>query len=649
MATVRRLLLSLSLFFTVCSLAAQDSAVFRWEVSARRTGEGAYELQFKTAGASGWELYAAGQDLLGVLTTELKLNDSSIRVGSWSAGSGVAPTKSAIFEGLTVGLQRGPATWTVPVTFGSPAPAFLKGTLLYTYGKGEELYPGTALPFSVALEGGVSKTSDATILRPAIDIRNPVAPCGDESTEDQSIWSIFFIGLGAGLLALLFPCIFPLIPLTVSFFTKRAPTRRRGVRNAFFYGFSIFAIYTALSLPFHLFQLRPEVLNNISTNVPLNLAFFLVFVIFAISFFGVFEITLPSGLANKVDSKSGAGDIWGIFFMALTLTIVSFSCTSGILGALIAGSLSGSNAAWQLTAGMAGFGLGLGLPFVLFALFPGWLQSMPRSGGWMTELKVVFGFIELAMAIKFLSNADLVKDWGILPREVFLGLWIVIGICTVAYLLGALRKGPRPKMGAVRGFFVLIFAATTLYMIPGLFNVRSAGLTLISGFPPPLTYSVYKPHAALADAVKPLHNDYEGALRRARAEGKPVLIDFTGKACVNCRKMEERVWTDERVSGYMKDSFVVVSLYVDDRSKLPANEQQQYKSRRGDLRDIITVGDKWATFQSENFFAVSQPQYAILSPDEKALTRPKTYTEDAADFRDWLDCGLNAYRSAGPR
>ncbi|RYZ21952.1 MAG: DUF255 domain-containing protein [Chitinophagaceae bacterium] len=641
MFPLRRILF---LLLSLCTafIALAQTAPIKWAVSARRTAPNAYELQFKTAGATGWELYAPGQDLSGVLTTELQFSDSSATAGSWNPGAGVERVRSGIFEGLTVGLQRGAATWTVPVTFSGTVPAQLKGSLLYTYGKGEEFYPGTALPFSVALEGGVAASN--RILIPTIDINKAVAPCGDESTADQSIWSIFFIGLGAGLLALLFPCIFPLIPLTVSFFTKRAPTRRKGLRNAFLYGFSIFIIYTALSLPFHLFQLRPEVLNNISTNVPLNLAFFVVFVVFAISFFGAFEITLPSGLANRVDSKSGASDIWGIFFMALTLTIVSFSCTSGILGALIAGSLSGSNAAWQLTAGMAGFGLGLGLPFVLFALFPGWLQSMPRSGGWMTELKVVFGFIELAMAIKFLSNADLVKHWGLLPREVFLAAWALIGVCTVGYLLGLFRKGGRPKLGPVRLVFVTIFAAITLYIIPGLFNVRNAGLTLISGFPPPLSYSVYKPHAAMASAVTPLHNDYEGALRRARAEGKPVLIDFTGWACVNCRRMEERVWTDPAVAAYMKDSFVVVSLYVDERRKLPATEQQEYTARRGDKRDIITVGDKWATFQSENFFAVSQPQYAIISTDERALTRPKTYTQDAGAFLEWLRCGLEASR-----
>ncbi|GAB4094498.1 protein-disulfide reductase DsbD family protein [Flaviaesturariibacter terrae] len=639
-----RFLLPVLLLLFSTAVLAQGSAPFTWKVTAKRVSERRYDLTFRTEGAAGWQLYQPEQaNVRDIAFGELQLPDSTIHASSVTAVTPAsAQFKSPLFDGAQVAVTSGPAEWHAVLTLSGPAPARLRGTLLYTYGRNDELYPGTEAPFTVALEGGVSAQN--RILIPSIDVNHPVSPCGDEMTGNKSSWSIFFIGFGAGLLALLFPCIFPLIPLTVSFFTKRAPSRRRGVRNAFLYGFSIFLIYTALSLPFHLFKLRPEVLNNISTNVPLNLVFFAVFVVFAISFFGVFEITLPSGLANRVDSKSGATDIWGIFFMALTLTIVSFSCTSGILGALIAGSLSGSNAAWQLTAGMAGFGLGLGLPFVVFALFPGWLQSMPRSGGWMTELKVVFGFIELAMAIKFLSNADLVKGWGLLPREIFLGAWAIIGILIVAYLLGFFHKPPRPRVRGVRAFFVILFAALTGYIIPGLFNIPKAGLPLISGFPPPLTYSLYKHHAALSHAVAPMHNDYDGALRLARAQGKPVLIDFTGWACVNCRRMEERVWTDATVAGLMKDSFVVVSLYVDERRNLPLAEQTTYTARRGDKREIVTVGDKWATFQSENFFAVSQPQYAIISPDEKALTRPKTYTQSPREFAEWLRCGLAAFK-----
>jgi len=640
-----RYLLSLLLFVLgPLSSGAEGPSPLTWTVASKRINEKTYELEFRTAGAAGWQLYAPGQTVAELSFADLSFRDSSVRSGAGLqvAEGALRRFPSSFFDGKEVAVQEGAVRWKVRVEL-NDVPAQLQGLLLYTYGNKEEFYPSTEFSFSVPLEGGLNRS--ARILVPTIDINKPASACGDASTQGESIWGIFGIGFGAGLLALLFPCIFPLIPLTVSFFTKRAPTRKRGIRNAFLYGFSIFLIYALLSAPFHLFQLRPEVLNNISTNVPLNLAFFVVFVVFAISFFGAFEITLPSGLANRVDSKAGAGDIWGIFFMALTLTIVSFSCTSGILGALIAGSLNGANAAWQLTAGMAGFGLGLGLPFVLFALFPGWLQSLPKSGGWMTELKVVFGFIELAMAIKFLSNADLVKGWGILPREVFLGSWILIGAAIVVYLLGWGRRAPKPKMGVVRLAFVLFFGALTAYLVPGLFNSRSAGLTLISGFPPPLTYSLYQPHVATLDAVKPLHNDYEGALKRARAEGKPVLIDFTGWACVNCRKMEERVWPDSEVAALMKDSFVVLSLYVDERRKLPVSEQVDYKARRGDIRSIVTVGDKWATFQSENFGAVSQPQYAIISADERALTRPKTYTESAGEFADWLRCGLAAAKN----
>lgn len=643
---LRSLLLFCSLLWA-SALLAQGPSPFAWKVTSRRIDSRHYELLFTTAGAPGQLLYAPAQAQVPDVTfAEWHTADSSVQLGPLSAAGSARVLNDALFDNKPLSVQEGPAQWKADVRFIGEVPAQLRGTLLYAYrpaAHADEFYPSTEFAFTVPLEGGVAAQN--RILISSIDSKHPVAACGDMSTEKESIWKVFWLGLGAGFLALLFPCIYPLIPLTVSFFTKRAPTRGRGVRNAFFYGFSIFIIYTALSLPFHLFNLRPEVLNNISTNVPLNLVFFIVFVVFAISFFGAFEITLPSGLANRVDSKSGGTNLWGIFFMALTLAIVSFSCTSGILGGLIAGSLNGSNGAWQLTAGMAGFGLGLGLPFVLFALFPGWLQSMPKSGGWMTELKVVFGFIELAMAIKFLSNADLVKHWGILPREVFLGAWAVLGLATVVYLLGLLRK-PRPKLGAVRLGFVAVFALITGYVIPGMFNVPNAGLTLISGFPPPLTYSIYKNHKALAHAVKPLHNDYEGALQRARAEGKPVLIDFTGFACVNCRRMEERVWTDARVAALMRDSFVVVSLYVDDRKRLPAALQTDYTARNGSKRSIETEGDKWASFQAENFFAVAQPQYAIVSPDEKALTYPKTYTENARDFATWLECGLLAARTA---
>jgi len=409
--------------------------------------------------------------------------------------------------------------------------------------------------------------------------------------------------------------------------------------------FFIFLIYVLLSLPFHLFLNKPspEILNNISTNIWLNLSFFVIFVVFAISFFGYFEIGLPSGFANRAHSKSHISHLGGIFFMALTLAIVSFSCTGPILGSLLAGTFS--EGAWPLTAGLAGFGLALALPFALFAMFPGWLQSLPKSGGWLTSVKVVLGFLELAMAIKFLSNADLVKQWGLIKREVFVGAWVIICFLIVLYLFGKLRfphGSPVKKISKTRWIFIAIFGAITIYLIPGVTNTKGANLHLISGFPPPLCYSIYKEPVNCKRGFEPLR-DYGEALRIAKKENKPILIDFTGWACVNCRRMEENVWTSPEVDSLMRNKFVVVSLYVDERTKLPLSKQLQYKTKSGDTKSIVTVGDKWATFQFENFNAVAQPQYAIISTSEKALTKTKAYTPDPDKFGAWLRCGLEAF------
>ncbi|HYC30374.1 MAG TPA: cytochrome c biogenesis protein CcdA, partial [Chitinophagaceae bacterium] len=421
------------------------------------------------------------------------------------------------------------------------------GTLNYTYARGDEFYSLNPFPFTVGLEGGVS--SAARIKIPSIDINNPAAPCGDDTTEGKGLGGIFILGFLGGLIALLTPCVFPLIPLTVSFFTKQSANRRRGIANAVTYGFFIFLIYILLSLPFHLLDTDPEILNNISTNVWLNLVFFVIFIIFAISFFGYFDITLPGSVASKVDSRSSVRNLGGIFFMALTLAIVSFSCTGPILGSLLAGAITKNGGAIQLTFGMGGFGLGLALPFALFAIFPNWLKSLPRSCGWLNTVKVVLGFLEVAMAIKFLSNADLVKQWGVVKRELFIGSWVIIGILTVLYLLGKLKfphDSPLKKIGGTRWAFIALFAAFTLYLVPGITNTKWANLSFISGFPPPLCYSVYQHPVNCEKGVEPLR-DYEEALKLAREQKKPVLIDFTGWACVNCRRMEENVWTDPKV------------------------------------------------------------------------------------------------------
>ncbi|HEU0063546.1 MAG TPA: cytochrome c biogenesis protein CcdA, partial [Flavisolibacter sp.] len=449
-----------AIFFFICfvfstiSGISQDT-VYYWQVRTKRIAANEYQLVFSTNGNSSWQLYAPNQKLGDVLTTELQLNDSSVKTtGNFSDSSTSKVINNSVFN-QRVKISENKTTWKTTIKIDGQIPSVLQGTMLYSYGKGDEYYPSTSFAFSVPLEGGVKVVTRIKIA--SINIEQPVSMCGDGNvTAGKSLFAIFILGFLGGLIALITPCVFPLIPLTVSFFTKKSGSRKLGARNAFLYGFSIFLIYTLLSVPFHLLNtLNPEVLNNISTNIWLNLTFFIVFILFALSFFGLYEIGLPSGLASKIDSKAGISDLWGIFFMALTLAIVSFSCTGPILGSLLAGAITGNNGATQLTFGMAGFGVGLGLPFALFALFPNWLGSLPKSGGWLSSVKIVLGFLELALAVKFLSNADLVEQWGILKREVFIGIWIIISALISLYVIGVIKfshDGP-VKFTGFRIFF----------------------------------------------------------------------------------------------------------------------------------------------------------------------------------------------------
>lgn len=640
-------------FIFLCSLLAglavfaQDTIVappYNFKASSKKVGEKKYELNFTAVANAAWEVYAPNQVLAEVPTVAITFGDSSIRVTGNinTAETGLKEIQSPIFE-TKVQLHTAAIDWKATVEFDNTIPEKLQGTLSYTYGKNDEFYQ-ESFPFTVTMEGGVSTSRDIKVA--SIDINNPASSCGDEGTKNKSILSIFLLGILGGLVALLTPCVFPMIPVTVTFFTKKSQDKKKGRLNAILYGLFIFFIYIAITIPFHAADnISPEIFNNISTNVWLNLLFFIIFVTFALSFFGLFEIGLPAGLANKMDSKSGLGNLGGIFFMAATLAIVSFSCTGPILGTLLVGVAD--QGAWPLTAGAAGFGIALGLPFALFAMFPHWLQSLPKSGGWMTDVKVVLGFLELALAIKFLSNADLVEQWGILKREIFIGLWIIIGILLVLYLLGKLKLGhssPVKKFSFIRIAFIVLFASFTIYLLPGVTNTKYADLKLISGFPPPLSYSIYASKEDGKKVFAPIHNNYTEALVIAKKENKPVLIDFTGWACVNCRRMEEKTWPDPLVDSLMRTQFVVVSLYVDERKKLPLTEQTVVKLANGTEKSIVTVGDKWATFQTENFGATSQPQYAIITADEKALTKTKFYTPDATEFARWLQCGLEAYQ-----
>jgi thiol:disulfide interchange protein DsbD len=498
------------------------------------------------------------------------------------------------------------------------------------------------LPITMPLANG-QKGSQFNILLPESARNAPENACGETTTStnaDSGAWGVFFLGFLGGLIALVTPCVFPMIPVTVSFFTKRSKTRKQGIQNGLIYGLSIFLIYVLASVPFHIVgNVQPEIFNSISTNAWLNIAFFAIFIFFSISFFGYFEISLPSGIANKADAKSGLGSLGGIFFMAITLAIVSFSCTGPILGTLLVGSLQGG--AWALTQGMAGFGLALALPFTLFAIFPQWLQSLPKSGGWLDTVKKVLAFVELALAFKFLSNADLVQHWGLLKREVFIGIWILISLGLTAYLFGFLLlphdvKGQKIALGRkLLGGLSFIFA---LYLGAGLMPQNANNLKLLSGFPPPTHYSLFANDSSSHGLKANVVNDYTKALAMAKAQQKPILIDFTGWACVNCRKMEEQVWTDPVVQKFIQENFILLSLYVDDRANLPVAERFVYTTQGGQQKQINTVADLWATFETENFNQSSQPLYVVLSPDQVLQSNPIGYTPDIQQYLEWLQC-----------
>ena len=469
-----------------------------------------------------------------------------------------------------------------------------------------------------------------------------------DATSGGSLFNIFLLGFVGGLLALLTPCVFPMIPLTVSFFTKQSQSKSKGIFNAVLYGVFIVIIYMLLSVPFHLIDgLDPSILNTISTNIWLNIFFFVILVFFSLSFFGFYEITLPSSWGTKMDAASDVGGFVGIFFMALTLAIVSFSCTGPILGSLLAGSLGTvGNPAFQLSAGMTGFGLALALPFALFALFPNLLNSLPKSGGWLNTTKVVLGFLELAFAFKFLSNSDLVGHWNLLKREVFIGLWIVIFSGLALYLFGKI-KFPHDAVLKKTSFFrvsfgVLVFAFV-IYLIPGTFKNPTWNLNALSGFPPPQFYSIYE-QASDCPLGLDCYKDFDEGLQAAKDANKPILLDFTGWACVNCRKMEENVWSAPAIYTLLKEEYILISLYVDDNEKeLPKAAQFDFRKANGNIKKIKTYGDKWSTFQILNFKNASQPYYILMNADLEILNSPQQYT-DIKTYKNWLKKGIKNFK-----
>jgi thiol:disulfide interchange protein len=472
-----------------------------------------------------------------------------------------------------------------------------------------------------------------------------------EEGSENSLWNIFGLGFLGGLLALLTPCVFPMIPLTVSFFTKKAgQNKSAGISKAIFYGFFIFLVYILLSIPFHLLDsVNPDILNEISTNIWLNIFFFVVFVFFAFSFFGYYELTLPASWTSKTTEGENSGGLLGIFFMALTLAIVSFSCTGPILGSLLAGSLSGDGGAWQLTSGMAGFGVSLGLPFALFAMFPNMLNALPKSGGWLTTTKVILGFIELALAFKFLSNADLVAHWNILKIEPFLVLWILIFGGLALYLFGKIKfshDSPIKKLSFSRIAGGILVASFVIYLASGFMVDKETKtftpLRLLSGLAPPVGYSFLYPNECPnnLDCFK----DLKEGIAQAKKVNKPILLDFTGYACVNCRKMEEHIWPDKKIDSYIRNQYVLISLYVDDKKELPKEEQILVNRINGGTRKLENYGHKWANFQTQFFKSNSQPYYVLLNSDgTKILNQAVGYTPDENEYAQFLECGLEVF------
>ena len=556
------------------------------------------------------------------------------------------------------------------IEISDPAQA-IKGVFTYQTCDATKCLPPKSLGFEIdpknvkiMLEGAGSSTGsiidgnniDQTIPSIASTLANPVGNCGEERVRGTNyFWTLLFGFLG-GLLALLTPCVFPMIPLTVSFFTKGSKDRKSGVKNGLIYGLSIIVIYVAIGLLITAI-FGATALNELSTNWIANVLFFIIFVIFAFSFFGYFEITLPSSWSNKTDSMADKGGLIGTFFMAFTLAIVSFSCTGPIIGSAIVESAKDPVGPAIV---MFGFSLALALPFGLFAAFPAWLNSLPKSGSWMSSVKVVLGFLELALALKFLSVADMTKHWGILGYEIFMGLWVLIFALMTIYLFGFIKfphDSPVKKLGPVRWAFALGALFLTFYLGSGFRYVPEYSsyhsLSMMSGLAPPSTYNYFLPPPVINSDIKSKYpsytkcannidcfKDYHEGLAYAKETGKPLFVDFTGYGCVNCRKTEEHIWVNDKIRKKLIEDFVLVSLYVDDRAPLDA--QLVSSVTKNPIRNI---GNKWADFQIVNFNQNSQPLYVMMSPDEKILAKPRGYREGVESYNQFLDCGLEAFRN----
>ncbi len=627
----------------------------KWTTSFEKISDLEYQLNFKANIIPGWYLYSQNLPKGDALPTEFNYDDVDSKIELIDVTIEEDPiVEYDPFFKMDLSFFKTETVFKQKLRLLDDETGIVTGKILYQ-SCNESLCVFRKENFEFILKDGfeskvklvIDDVSEAKSNELILDLKEEYRLNQNSIRKDYgSFINLFLLGFLAGIIALLTPCIFPMIPITVSYFMNQSSSKRQGAFRSFMYGFFIVLIYLLLSLPFHFFEfIDPQILNTISTNVIVNIIFFGIFIFFAFSFFGFYEITLPVSWLNNSDSSSQISNLTGIFFMALTLAIVSFSCTGPILGSLLVGSLTVDSGATDLTVAIFGFGLALALPFSFLSFFPSALKNIPKSGGWMNKFKIILGFLELALALKFLSNADLVSNWGILKREIFVGIWVLISLFLAANLFGMYRfpyENKDFKNHYSYKALGILFFLFTIYLSQGLFK-SSNKLSLLSGFTPPTFYSVYETEGECPLGLD-CYKDFYSGLRKAQKTNKPILIDFTGWACVNCRRMEENVWSKPRVFKILNEEYVLISLYVDDREKLMDDQIFDFKYFNGKIFSVETIGDKWSAFQILNFKTASQPFYVAISPDLTLLNSPIQYS-NASEFELWLKQGLTNYSS----
>ena len=629
-------------FISIFSLNAQDIEPVNWDYNVNKINDNEYNISFSASILNGWKLYSQFSPDEGALPTSFSFinNISKFEADELFNEDDYIVGFDNVFK-MDLYYYENEANFNQNVKLLDKDLNQIKVEIDYS-SCDDELCIFRNETFNIVLDNSIKTTESENVTLEDIRKYNALELDLDKSNYDSvnfieksNYFEIFIFGLIAGFLALLTPCVFPMIPLTVSYFIDDSKLKYSGAISASLYGGFIILIYILLSIPFHVFDsLNPNILNTISTNVYVNITFFIVFVLFAISFFGYFDIVIPSNIISGSEKKSDKGGIIGIFFMSLTLALVSFSCTGPILGSLLAGSLSSAQSgATQLTYGMFGFGVALAFPFTLLAFYPKYLSLIPKSGIWLKKLKVCLGFIELALAFKFLSNADLVEGWGILKREIFILIWVVIFLSMSLYLFGSYFGRLKFNYKSISGWVFLLFS---FFLLSGIYD--SKNVRLLSGILPPEFYSVEEKQNECPLGLNCFKN-YDEGKEYAIENNKIILLDFTGWACANCRRMEENVWSKPKIFELLDNNYVIISLYVDDRTELSDNEKFKYINKSGRIQYINNIGRRWSLFQQINFNNASQPYYVAMLPSGKILSEPIQFTSDKK-FQNWLETSI---------